>query len=113
MTDAGELLTAGDILTMKSSNEWMRPKQLFPPQLTDVPYVFNFVLRGRGALLVTGPANEADHKHGEIFVVCGSLGQPCPGVDDANSFFGSERVITSLKSNPQWPNIQSNLRRFT
>jgi len=90
-----------------SSDQWMRPKQLFTPKLLKVPCVFNFVLRGRGALLVTGPLNNANNA--QVFVVCGSLGQPCPGVDDATSFFGSELVVNSLKCKMQWPSIRSNL----
>lgn len=34
-----------------------------------------------------------------------AVGQFCEGVDEANSYFGTSRVIDQLRVHPQWPAI--------
>lgn len=58
-----------------------------------VSEVYNFAVENRSSLFV----NEIE--------VC-SLGQFCDGIDDENSFFGSERVINFLSSQKSFPTIQ-------
>ena len=61
--------------------------------------LINFVTEPRAPLLIDG-------------VVVSTLGMHCPGVDDGNnaqdttSFYGSEQVVDTLASNPQWPHIK-------
>jgi hypothetical protein len=79
-----------------------------------LPFLFNFVTASRGPLLVSGPpprgcSPAADACDPAGFVVCSTLGQFCPGVDQPASFFGSERVVRALQCNEEWPFVTAGL----
>lgn len=74
----------------QSAKEWVRPKDIAPTVELEVPEVFNFVVENRGSLFVNN------------IEVC-TLGQFCSGIDSADSYFGSERVVTYLQTHDSWP----------
>jgi len=78
------------------NGKWQRPLQLAAVKMVHVDHLFNFVVEGRGCITVEG-------------FQCSSLGQFLPGIDDADTFLGSERVIESLKMHPQWPTMDLSL----
>lgn len=55
--------------------------------------VYNFAVSNRSSLFVNN------------YEVC-TLGQFCEGIDDENSYFGSERVIEYLSTQKSYPNIK-------
>jgi len=80
------IVTAGHPIF--TSSGWIRASQcphssrgVFP----EVSAVYNFVLDSRSSLFVNGTQ-------------VSTLGQFCIGIDDENSYFGSERVVQYLKS---------------
>lgn len=62
---------------------WVRPIDHYPVNLRYVTALYNFVLESRSSLIVDG------------IEVC-TLGQFCEGIDDMDSFFGSERVVQEI-----------------
>jgi hypothetical protein len=82
---------------------WVQPQELIKSgdarSVLVCGTLINFVTEPRAPLLIDG-------------VVVSTLGMHCPGVDDGNnaqdttSFYGSEQVVDTLASNPQWPHIK-------
>lgn len=58
----------------------------------DIAETYNFSLNTRSSLIVNG------------LEVC-TLGQFCDGIDDGDSFFGSEAVVNELKGRIDYPNV--------
>jgi hypothetical protein len=58
----------------------------------DISETYNFCLASRSSLLVNG-------------LEVSTLGQFCAGVDDENSFFGTEAVVDELRERPDFPAV--------
>ena len=73
--------------------KWMRPADLPDGKL--VPFVgelMNFVTEPRAALVIDN-------------VAVSTLGYFCAGLDDEQTFYGSEKVVDELRKDPAWPSI--------
>lgn len=92
------ILTPGH--PVKLNGKWMRPEELLASSLTNnvkevkmkVDEVYNFVVEKRSSLYLNK-------------IEVSTLGQFCEGIDEENSYFGSERVIDYLKSQKSYPHI--------
>jgi hypothetical protein len=79
----GESSCNGEMLNCALS--WHRPSDLVEPVPLFVDYLYNFVLDTRSSVLVNG-------------LEVSTLGQFCEGIDNEDSFFGSERVVETVLS---------------
>lgn len=86
---------------VKLNQKWIRPEELVNmPSMADnvkklnmnINEVYNFIVDKRSSIYL----NDTE---------VSTLGQFCEGIDDENTYFGSERVVDYLKSLQLYPNI--------
>jgi len=74
------------------NGKWRRPIELGQCEMVFVEKLYNFVVEGRGSVIIDG-------------VQVSTLGQFVPGIDNENSYYGSERCVDELKKHYQWPDM--------
>lgn len=102
--DNNVLITAGHPVKLAKSycedrklceGTWYRPHEIAPRVSCAPTKLFNFVTSSRGSILLKGDSSAE--------WIASTLGQFCDGVDNPQSFYGSEQVVETLRENVAWP----------